>query len=1059
MEFSGAAFRSRVTSSDLEIYTERFNFPEGVRVRVPGVGEGATGLEGGNEICLSLHMLEAGFRLPVPRVIREVLHLLNLAPFQIHPNGWRVLVGMAILWPELHKDQGRPSLTAQEFLYLYTIYPANKEAIDTWKFHARKAGAVFEIPYRLRIKNWKNKFFFISPGFEFFEGEAHDFPLKSQWGRIPAGASHLPVLLRRFLIRLQAAINWANDSTTVHNFWTHGDWLIRDEHMEESLGYRNLARLTKAQKAARERRAREFPDRFFAGTKPRLLANGRVPTRRSNFYRDRTRFMIVIPEEGLVDEEDASGSEGSTDTDANSANADEGPADVGQQGSAAMDVNPAEGDAVGAESSSGPTSVGSVPLGGQQEVASDRVSSGEQSHVRPAKRRRLRKNTTGVPQQVIHKISSSSSCGDVLADSSLETPIDEQGGSSADDSHPAGGAQSSFAAGGPGGSPPTVGGAGEAVWMMPLAVQRPGQPILHLVFSSSSSSSDHPSSPSECDNARSQGSVEQNISEEGGMPAQQVNEDVSESAVDPAGATGKETPLFLALGAISETETSTKVVQEEGRPLLALCAASGCDLADIGSPEFTLVIDDQDGEECSSGFTFVINDQDGEECSSGFTFVINDQDGEECSSGSVHTEVIESPYEDNSTAVPDDGEILEGATETQAAGTVPYSAAVLPVPPSREVENTGACPPQALMSSLSVQADLGVGGPLEVLESLLGPNLPPAAADPVARQVCSVFAKATLDALALCHGIVLEPRDSEAASSSRTPVASELELKLEAALKENALLKEKNRDLSLELGKHQAMQVKCSECLRLQAVCADLSLELEKHQAMQVNCSECLRLEAVCADLSLELERYQALEATCTECLRLQAVCAEIEARSLAAEESARNAQSKLYVSSAPIRKAESEVRTAHAALRRAEAEARDEAQRSRQKDSAIRQAREDAAEEREEFFARLKFQQGEMLALREELWRVPAAFRSSWRKVFRTGFRACRDYLRGLHEQANLETLSWRDIPLEVREPLFDARDVALRSACPSAFLPCPASGNGEELPAEENPDSGDSP
>jgi hypothetical protein len=148
--------------------------------------------------------------------------------------------------------------------------------------------------------------------------------------------------------------------------------------------------------------------------------------------------------------------------------------------------------------------------------------------------------------------------------------------------------------------------------------------------------------------------------------------------------------------------------------------------------------------------------------------------------------------------------------------------------------------------------------------------------------------------------------------------------------------------------------------------------------------------------------------------------------------------------------------------LRRAEAEARHEAQRSREKDFEVQQAREDAAEEREAFFARLKFQQGEMHALKEELWRVPAAFRSSWRKVFRSGFRVCRDYLRQLHSrhgQVNPETLSWRDIPLKVREPLFDARDVALRKACPSAFLPHPASGNGEELPAEENPDSGDSP
>jgi hypothetical protein len=90
---------------------------------------------------------------------------------------------------------------------------------------------------------------------------------------------------------------------TIHNFSTHGDWLIRDEHMEKSLGYRNLARLIEAQKAARECQAREFPDRFFASTRPRFLVNGRVLSCRSNFDKVRTCFTMVILKEGLVDDD------------------------------------------------------------------------------------------------------------------------------------------------------------------------------------------------------------------------------------------------------------------------------------------------------------------------------------------------------------------------------------------------------------------------------------------------------------------------------------------------------------------------------------------------------------------------------------------------------------------------------------------------------------------------------------------------------------------------------------------------------------------------------------
>jgi hypothetical protein len=108
----------------------------------------------------------------------------------------------------------------------------------------------------------------------------------------------------------------------------------------------------------------------------------------------------------------------------------------------------------------------------------------------------LRKNTR-VPQQVVYEILSSSSSGNVPVDNSLETLIGEQGGSFADDLHPVGGPQDPFAVGGPQGSfaagrlgslPPTVACIGEVAWMMPLAVQRHGQPIVHLVFFNSSSS-------------------------------------------------------------------------------------------------------------------------------------------------------------------------------------------------------------------------------------------------------------------------------------------------------------------------------------------------------------------------------------------------------------------------------------------------------------------------------------------------------------------------------------------------------------------------------------------
>lgn len=125
MEFSGDAWQSTARAFALDRAKVTFSLFASVQLRRPSIGEGANGVKGGGEICLTLPILWAGFRLLVPQMVREILNTLNLAPSQITPNGWRILTGIHVIWPGLFKNEGRLQPTVAKFLFLYTASPAN----------------------------------------------------------------------------------------------------------------------------------------------------------------------------------------------------------------------------------------------------------------------------------------------------------------------------------------------------------------------------------------------------------------------------------------------------------------------------------------------------------------------------------------------------------------------------------------------------------------------------------------------------------------------------------------------------------------------------------------------------------------------------------------------------------------------------------------------------------------------------------------------------------------------------------------------------------------------
>ncbi|KAL5774552.1 hypothetical protein ACOSP7_012109 [Xanthoceras sorbifolium] len=84
----------------LQFDREEFSIPPEVGLRIPNEGERATDPEPGSA-AFHPSFMELGVRLPLQPYLRRFLRDIGLAPAQISPNGWRVLIGMWSMWKVL----------------------------------------------------------------------------------------------------------------------------------------------------------------------------------------------------------------------------------------------------------------------------------------------------------------------------------------------------------------------------------------------------------------------------------------------------------------------------------------------------------------------------------------------------------------------------------------------------------------------------------------------------------------------------------------------------------------------------------------------------------------------------------------------------------------------------------------------------------------------------------------------------------------------------------------------------------------------------------------------
>ncbi|XP_052291850.1 uncharacterized protein LOC127900693 [Citrus sinensis] len=142
------------TPTDLFKLKNLYNIPSEVLLVVPGKGDVPSRPPKGY-VTMHLESFRLGARLPLQPYFAKILGGMHLAPGQLHPNGWRVLSAMFVLWERC----GSEERSLVEVKHLYQLRSSPKEA-GWYYFMSSSAKRKPITGFPSSCKNWKNKFFF-----------------------------------------------------------------------------------------------------------------------------------------------------------------------------------------------------------------------------------------------------------------------------------------------------------------------------------------------------------------------------------------------------------------------------------------------------------------------------------------------------------------------------------------------------------------------------------------------------------------------------------------------------------------------------------------------------------------------------------------------------------------------------------------------------------------------------------------------------------------------------------------------------------------------------------
>ncbi|VAI83234.1 unnamed protein product [Triticum turgidum subsp. durum] len=148
---------SLVTQADVDAVCRKQGVPREFVARPAGDLRACSAPPPG-AVCVYAHALEAGVRFPLHAFFRDALNHFGLAPGQLAPNGWRVLVGFFAL---CHEAGVRPSVPL--FRHFFKLLTVTRKGGWYWFGCRAEAGVLFAgLKYKKSDREWKGGFFFLT---------------------------------------------------------------------------------------------------------------------------------------------------------------------------------------------------------------------------------------------------------------------------------------------------------------------------------------------------------------------------------------------------------------------------------------------------------------------------------------------------------------------------------------------------------------------------------------------------------------------------------------------------------------------------------------------------------------------------------------------------------------------------------------------------------------------------------------------------------------------------------------------------------------------------------